>query len=157
MAQNPLLMRASTQDRYETESALTASFQDGRLSSAELGDRLALLHEANTYLDLRNLVDDLPHSLSFLDPNPVPGVQTESARKSGHAVARGIVRVALLVYAAFCLLFVLGTGAWLILVVVLGLSWFRQQRQSHYGSSVLFKSHGGHSPLYKPRDGSRNY
>jgi hypothetical protein len=147
MAQNPLLMRASTQDRNETESALTASYQEGRLSLTELGDRLDLLHRTNTYLDLRNLVDDLPHALSFLSPNLSPDVRTERARKPGRSAARDIVRAALLAYAAFCLLFVLGTGAWLILVVVLGLSWFRHQSQFD----------GSRPPLYRLRDGSRGY
>ncbi|MHB8190118.1 MAG: DUF1707 SHOCT-like domain-containing protein [Ferrimicrobium sp.] len=131
MAQDPLFMRASAQDRYDIESVLTTGFQDGRLSSTELGDRLSLLHEAKTYLDLRNLVDDLPHSLSFLDPNPVPEVHLEKAQEPDRSVARHRVRVALLVYVALFILLSSGGNAFPLLVVLLGFFWFRRQRRSH--------------------------
>jgi hypothetical protein len=142
MAHNPLSMRASTQDRNETEAVLVTSFHDGRISLMELDDRLALLHETSTYLDLRNLVNDLPHSLSFLDPNLVPEVRTGIERKPFFSMSTHPVYSSLLVFTVFWMSFMLGPIALPIFGSLLLLSWYHRRYQSALG-----KPYGGHSPL----------
>jgi hypothetical protein len=149
MAQNPLSMRASTQDREETESVLTASFRDGRLKATELSDRLALLHDADTYLDLRNLVEDLPHALSFLDPNPSPNVRTEIERRPLLSMSTHPVYSSLLLFTVFCMSFMLGPVALPIFGSLLMLSWYHRRNRAYWASSALNKPNGGHFPLCK--------
>lgn len=143
-------MRASTQDRNETESVLTTAFQDGRLTATELSDRLALLHETNTYLDLRNLVEDLPHSLSFLDPNPVPDARTEIDRKPFFSLSTHPVYSLLLVLTVFSMSLTLGPTALLFFGALLMLARHHRRDRAYWASSAPAKPNGY-------RDGNRNY
>jgi len=145
-------MRASAQDRDETESVLTDAFQNGRLKATELSDRLALLHDADTYLDLRNLVDDLPHTLSFLDPNPAPNVRTDIERKPFFSMSTHPVYSSLLAFTVFWISYAIGPIAIPIFGSLLLLSWRQRRNQASLG-----KPYGGNSNMCRYRGGNQNY
>ncbi len=82
-------LRASDADRDRVAERLRQAAGDGRLSIAELHDRLDALYAAKTYGELEPVVADLPDAgkaASALAPKPIPG--PVSARIGGTPVAR---------------------------------------------------------------------
>jgi hypothetical protein len=82
-------LRASDADRDRVAERLRQAAGDGRLSIAELQDRLDALYAAKTYGELEPVVADLPDTgkaASALVPKPISG--DVSARVGGTPVAR---------------------------------------------------------------------
>jgi hypothetical protein len=82
-------LRASDADRDRVAERLRQAAGDGRLSIAELQDRLDALYAAKTYGELDPVVADLPdadRAASALAPKPMAG--RVSARVGGTPVAR---------------------------------------------------------------------
>jgi Domain of unknown function (DUF1707) len=70
-------VRASDAERDQAAEVLRAAFAEGRLTRAELDERIAGAYAAKTRADLRGLTSDLPGALSPLsaglpiaDPDP---------------------------------------------------------------------------------------
>ncbi|HEX2363184.1 MAG TPA: DUF1707 domain-containing protein [Jiangellaceae bacterium] len=83
------ILRASDADRDRVAEQLRQAAGDGRLSIAELQERLDTLYAAKTYGELEPVVADLPDSgrvASVLAPKPTSG--EVSARVGGTPVAR---------------------------------------------------------------------
>jgi hypothetical protein len=53
-------VRASDAERDQSAEVLRAAFAEGRLTRAELDERLAAAYAAKTHADLRDLTGDLP-------------------------------------------------------------------------------------------------
>jgi hypothetical protein len=102
-----LAVRASDAEREQTVALLQRSFADGRLTQAELEERVGAAYAARTRADLRDLTADLPDAgeqpqrpRMSLDPrllciillcvHPAVGVAywLVSLRKTGHRRAR---------------------------------------------------------------------
>ena len=88
--------RASDADRERAIDVLKAAFAEGRLSRAELDDRVRRAYRSRTYGELADLSADLPSGpLGALLPSPAaalaahPGL-TNSRRTSALAVAAAI-------------------------------------------------------------------
>ena len=56
--------RASDAERDQAADMLRAGYAEGRLSRAELDERLAAAYAAKTHADLRDLTSDLPSTVS---------------------------------------------------------------------------------------------
>ena len=63
------LVRASDAERDQTAEILRAGYAEGRLSSAELDDRLTTAYMAKTRADLHALTSDLPGAVSAATPD----------------------------------------------------------------------------------------
>ncbi|MGC8480967.1 MAG: DUF1707 SHOCT-like domain-containing protein [Acidimicrobiales bacterium] len=66
MRGDPESLRASHSDRTRVETELRLAYQEGRLRLEELDERLTLVHEALTYSDLAQCVDDLPSGKALI-------------------------------------------------------------------------------------------
>lgn len=72
-------LRAGDEDRDATIKILREAFAEGRLTDAELDERLSRAHSARTYGDLAELTADIPAEVSRV-PAPVPEAEL-AARK----------------------------------------------------------------------------
>src|ERR1700733_14446736 len=59
--QDPASLRASDKDRESAAEVLREAAGEGRLSMAELDERLDAVYEAKTYAELEPIIRDLPH------------------------------------------------------------------------------------------------
>jgi hypothetical protein len=95
-------LRASDADRDRVAEVLRAAASDGRLTLAELEERLDQLYAAKTYGELEPVVEDLPgvpdiaQSRAVVAPRPEPGTPdrvggTPTTRHS-KAIFSGVVR-----------------------------------------------------------------
>ncbi|WP_298326443.1 DUF1707 domain-containing protein [Haloactinopolyspora sp.] len=98
-------MRASDADRDRIADVLRQAASDGRLSLAELHERIDALYAAKTYGELEPVVRDLPDALPdapapvhppaaapSADPVPSGRVGGRPARREGKAVFSGLLR-----------------------------------------------------------------
>ena len=96
--QDPARLRASDQDRETAAEVLRDSAGEGRLSMAELDERLDAVYQAKTYAELEPILGDLPHQTIAPDaaaaPAAVPAAVPASppagaAERSGAKPASG--------------------------------------------------------------------
>jgi hypothetical protein len=76
-------VRASDAERDQGAEILRSGYAEGRLTRAELDDRLGAVYAAKTFADLRDLTSDLPapktagspaaQDLLLMNPGPQPG------------------------------------------------------------------------------------
>lgn len=79
------LVRASDAERDQAAELLRAAFAEGRLTRAELDERLAVAYAAKTRADLSDLTGDLPGDLS--------GAATAEAMAAGRPLAADLPAV----------------------------------------------------------------
>ncbi|NNN12681.1 MAG: DUF1707 domain-containing protein [Acidimicrobiaceae bacterium] len=90
-------MRASDADRHRIFDELSKAFEEGRLTHAELSERMDQAARAKTYGELFTLISDLPSAVSFrwerpdslnpyLPQGQAPG--TQGSRKYSRAFGR---------------------------------------------------------------------
>jgi Domain of unknown function (DUF1707)/Domain of unknown function (DUF4190) len=77
-------MRASDAERDEVAAVLATGYAQGRLTKAELDERIDQLHSAQTYAQLAALTADLPGAMPV---SPQPPVAAAAAGTNGLAVA----------------------------------------------------------------------
>ena len=68
------LVRASDAERDQAAEILRAAFAEGRLTPAELDERLAAAYAAKTRADLRDLTGDLPGAISAQQAHRTPAI-----------------------------------------------------------------------------------
>lgn len=76
-------LRASDADRDQVADVLRSAAADGRLTLAELQDRLEMLFEAKTYGELEPVVADLPGTLDVRRPVAAPSTSNAVSRVGG--------------------------------------------------------------------------
>jgi Domain of unknown function (DUF1707)/Cell wall-active antibiotics response 4TMS YvqF len=89
------MLRASDADRDRVADVLRSAAADGRLTLAELEERLDALYAAKTYAELEPVMDDLPGTLDVLRVTPSTGLQRteaagEIARVGGQPTSREV-------------------------------------------------------------------
>lgn len=71
-------VRASDGERDQAAEILRAAYAEGRLSRAELDERLTAAYAAKTHADLHDLTSDLPGTVSAPATGDRPAVDQES-------------------------------------------------------------------------------
>lgn len=94
---DPRNLRASDADRERVAKVLHDSMAEGRLTVAELEERLSSVYAAKTIGELEPVLSDLPVDLQDLAPGahpaPVPGFQPPDRRIGGRPVSHNAVAV----------------------------------------------------------------
>lgn len=84
-------LRASDQDRDRTAEVLREAAAEGRLSLAELDERLDAVYAAKTYAELEPVIRDLPTTGTA--PVPAAGVADVAGRFGGRATSSSAIAV----------------------------------------------------------------
>jgi hypothetical protein len=96
------LVRASDAERDQAAELLRAAFAEGRLTHAELDERLAAAYAAKTRADLRDLTGDLPGAIlaeTTADGRPLAAGQPVVDRGSGASVPLNLCVLLCLLFA----------------------------------------------------------
>jgi hypothetical protein len=90
---DPRHLRASDADRERTANVLREAAGDGRLTMAELDERLDAVYAAKTYAELEPITHDLPDSGAGYVPAVSPGTSLDPARFGAQATSAGAVAI----------------------------------------------------------------
>jgi Domain of unknown function (DUF1707)/Cell wall-active antibiotics response 4TMS YvqF len=90
---DPRHLRASDADRERTANVLREAAGDGRLTMAELDERLDAVYAAKTYAELEPITHDLPATGSGYVPAVSPGPSPDPARFGARATSAGAVAI----------------------------------------------------------------
>jgi len=90
---DPRHLRASDADRERIANVLREAAGDGRLTMAELDERLDAVYAAKTYAELEPITHDLPATGTDYAPAVSPGVGADPARFGGVGSSSGAVAI----------------------------------------------------------------
>ncbi len=90
---DPRHLRASDADRERVANTLREAAGDGRLTMAELDERLDAVYAAKTYAELEPITHDLPATGPGYSPAVTPGADADPARFGGQATSAGAVAI----------------------------------------------------------------
>ncbi len=90
---DPRHLRASDADRERIANVLREAAGDGRLTMAELDERLDAVYAAKTYAELEPITHDLPASGTGYVPAATSSVGMDPARFGGQATSAGAVTI----------------------------------------------------------------
>jgi DUF1707 SHOCT-like domain len=90
---DPKHLRASDADRERIANVLREAAGDGRLTMAELDERLDAVYAAKTYAELEPITHDLPATGTDYSPAVSPGAVPDPARFGGQATSAGAVAI----------------------------------------------------------------
>jgi hypothetical protein len=90
---DPRHLRASDADRERIANVLREAAGDGRLTMAELDERLDAVYAAKTYAELEPITHDLPATGTGYVPTVSPGVAPDPARFGGVGSSAGAVAI----------------------------------------------------------------
>ena len=90
---DPRHLRASDADRERIANVLREAAGDGRLTMAELDERLDAVYSAKTYAELEPITHDLPSTGADYTPAVSPGAGADPARFGGQATSAGAVAI----------------------------------------------------------------
>jgi hypothetical protein len=90
---DPRHLRASDADRERTANVLRDAAGDGRLTMAELDERLDAVYAAKTYAELEPITHDLPATGTKYTPAVSPDAGADPARFGGQATSAGAVAI----------------------------------------------------------------
>jgi hypothetical protein len=90
---DPRHLRASDADRERVANVLREAAGDGRLTMAELDERLDAVYAAKTYAELEPITHDLPATGSGYLPTVLPGPAADPARFGGEPTSHGAVAI----------------------------------------------------------------
>jgi hypothetical protein len=90
---DPRHLRASDADRERIANVLREAAGDGRLTMAELDERLDAVYAAKTYAELEPITHDLPATGTEYTPAVSPGAKADPARFGGQATSAGAVAI----------------------------------------------------------------
>src|ERR1700722_6813676 len=89
--EDPASLRASDKDRESAAEVLREAAGEGRLSMAELDERLDAVYQAKTYAELEPILGDLPHQTIAPDAaaGPAGPAAAPASRRAGPAEPPG--------------------------------------------------------------------
>lgn len=90
---DPRHLRASDADRERIANVLREAAGDGRLTMAELDERLDAVYAAKTYAELEPITHDLPATGTGYGPAASSPVDLDPARFGGQATSAGAVAI----------------------------------------------------------------
>ena len=90
---DPRHLRASDADRERIANVLRDAAGDGRLTMAELDERLDAVYAAKTYAELEPITHDLPAHADAQSPVPVSAASADPARFGGEGSSAGAVAI----------------------------------------------------------------
>ena len=90
---DPRHLRASDADRERIANVLREAAGDGRLTMAELDERLDAVYAAKTYAELEPITHDLPATGAEYGPAVSPGAAPDPARFGGVGSSAGAVAI----------------------------------------------------------------
>jgi DUF1707 SHOCT-like domain/Cell wall-active antibiotics response LiaF, C-terminal len=90
---DPRHLRASDADRERVANVLREAAGDGRLTMAELDERLDAVYAAKTYAELEPITHDLPATGAEYMPAVSPGAGADPARFGAQATSAGAVAI----------------------------------------------------------------
>ena len=90
---DPRHLRASDADRERIANVLREAAGDGRLTMAELDERLDAVYAAKTYAELEPITHDLPATGAEYMPAVSPGAAPDPARFGGVGSSAGAVAI----------------------------------------------------------------
>jgi Domain of unknown function (DUF1707)/Cell wall-active antibiotics response 4TMS YvqF len=90
---DPRHLRASDADRERIANVLREAAGDGRLTMAELDERLDAVYAAKTYAELEPITHDLPESGAGYVPAVSPRAAADPARFGGQATSAAAVAI----------------------------------------------------------------
>ncbi len=90
---DPRHLRASDADRERIANVLREAAGDGRLTMAELDERLDAVYAAKTYAELEPITHDLPATGTGYVPAATSSVGMDPARFGGQATSAGAVAI----------------------------------------------------------------
>jgi Domain of unknown function (DUF1707)/Cell wall-active antibiotics response 4TMS YvqF len=90
---DPRHLRASDADRERIANVLRDAAGDGRLTMAELDERLDAVYAAKTYAELEPITHDLPATGAAYAPAVSPGADQDPARFGGQATSAAAVAI----------------------------------------------------------------
>ena len=90
---DPRHLRASDADRERIANVLREAAGDGRLTMAELDERLDAVYAAKTYAELEPITHDLPATGAEYGPAASPGAAPDPARFGGEPTSHGAVAI----------------------------------------------------------------
>jgi hypothetical protein len=90
---DPRHLRASDADRERIANVLRDAAGDGRLSMAELDERLDAVYAAKTYAELEPITHDLPATGTEYQPAVSPSAAADPARFGGTPTSHGAVAI----------------------------------------------------------------
>jgi hypothetical protein len=90
---DPRHLRASDADRERIANVLREAAGDGRLTMAELDERLDAVYAAKTYAELEPITHDLPESGAGYVPAVSQGAAADPARFGAQATSAGAVAI----------------------------------------------------------------
>jgi hypothetical protein len=86
---DPRHLRASDADRERIANVLRDAAGDGRLTMAELDERLDAVYAAKTYAELEPITHDLPATAAVYAPAASPGASPDPARFGASGTSAG--------------------------------------------------------------------
>jgi hypothetical protein len=90
---DPRNLRAADADRERIANVLREAAGDGRLTMAELDERLDAVYAAKTYAELEPITHDLPAAGPGYTPAVSPSAGADPARFGGQATSAGAVAI----------------------------------------------------------------
>jgi len=90
---DPRHLRASDADRERIANVLREAAGDGRLTMAELDERLDAVYAAKTYAELEPITHDLPTTGTEYQPAVSPSAAVDPARFGGEPTSHGAVAI----------------------------------------------------------------